>query len=388
MGGKKRTTTANEAAQEQLAVAAGEEDTVSLEAKAWPFMICYLLFPIAYLDFYEYLPGSPLFGPFFVFLLIPLVDVMLGLDNFNPPANVYVALEKRFSFRIVTLLWLPAQTAFLLWACYVALPMTAGSSARWWGLLFNVGVNAGLSINMAHELIHKQPWYEHWSGALCLCLSCYPHFTVEHIKGHHVKVSTYADPASSRLNEWVYTFYFRSIIGGFVSAFHEDFLKSSFLWACTIAFSLLAIPRSALSFFYLQGLLGIIYLETVNYLEHYGLTRRPSEPVNPLHSWNAGHRTTNYFLLKLQRHSDHHAYAGRRYQSLRSWPYSPQLPQGYATMILTALVPPLWFHIMNPRVAHAQAIMKQLKEEGRIEDVFTDEYLAKNGNDANLPHWD
>lgn len=358
--------------------------------QAWPFMLCYILFPLMAADFYGLLPLSPNFGPIFIFVLIPLFDVLLGLDTFNPPAGVFIALERRFEFRIVTLLWFPCQLLFILWACHIALPEVLANegylSARWWGLLFNVGVSAGVGINMGHELIHKQPWYEHYSGALSLCLCCYGHFTVEHVDGHHRRVATLEDPATSRLNEWVYTFWFRSIVGGFVSAFRENFVKCTLLWAATLGFSLWAIPAQSRSFFYLQGLLGIMYLETVNYLEHYGLLREPGQAVTPMHSWNAGQRTTNYFLLKLQRHSDHHAYGGRRYQSLRSWNAAPQLPSGYATMILAALVPPLWFHIMNPRVQYAQELFARLKAEGRLEEVFTDKYLEEHP-DAQLPFW-
>ena len=118
-------------------------------------------------------------------------------------------------------------------------------------------------------------------------------------------------------------------------------------------------------FFFQQSLIGLTLLECVNYIEHYGLRRAsPSDRVTPLHSWNAGHRLTNYFVFKLQRHSDHHAYATRRYQILRSWNQSPQMPTGYAGMLLLALIPPLWFRIMNPRITAVLDQQRQWKEDG------------------------
>jgi alkane 1-monooxygenase len=103
------------------------------------------------------------------------------------------------------------------------------------------------------------------------------------------------------------------------------------------------------------ALIGVLLLETVNYLEHYGLRRRllasgHYEPVTPAHSWNSDHALGRIFLYELTRHSDHHYKATRKYQILRHLDQSPQLPFGYPTSLLLSLVPPLWFSLMNPRV--------------------------------------
>jgi alkane 1-monooxygenase len=110
-----------------------------------------------------------------------------------------------------------------------------------------------------------------------------------------------------------------------------------------------------LAFFVAQGVVAFSLLEVVNYLEHYGLLRREVEPghyerVRPAHSWNSGARLSNWYLFNLARHSDHHAAASRPYDRLRHHDDAPQLPAGYATMVLLALVPRLWFRVMDPRV--------------------------------------
>ena len=103
------------------------------------------------------------------------------------------------------------------------------------------------------------------------------------------------------------------------------------------------------------GGLRLRLLEAVNYLEHYGLVRQqlPNgryERVDPRHSWNNNNIVTNLFLYHLQRHSDHHANPTRRYQALRHFEESPQLPSGYATMIVLRYFPPLWRRVMDQRV--------------------------------------
>lgn len=108
-------------------------------------------------------------------------------------------------------------------------------------------------------------------------------------------------------------------------------------------------------FVLIQAVYGISLLETVNYLEHYGLLRRKTatgryERCTPEHSWNSDHLVTNLFLYHLQRHSDHHANPTRRYQTLRSLDGAPNLPSGYASMITLAYLPPLWRRVMDKRV--------------------------------------
>jgi len=234
-----------------------------------------------------------------------------------------------------------------------------------------------LGINISHELINKtNSPVEVFLGKSLLVTVCYGHWYVEHLFGHHKMVSTPYDPATSRLGENFYTFWVRSVFGSFMSAWHieQNRLKIQQLgWMDNIIIRLgicslllaasiyLIWGQKAIILFFVQSIAAFTLLELVNYIEHYGLQRHVSkteennngkeefESVNPTHSWNATTRITNYFLFKLQRHSDHHAYAGRRYQILRSFDSAPQMPTGYAGMLLMALLPPIWFWIMDPR---------------------------------------
>jgi alkane 1-monooxygenase len=105
----------------------------------------------------------------------------------------------------------------------------------------------------------------------------------------------------------------------------------------------------------LQAVAGFTFLEAANYLEHYGLLRGKRADgsyvrCSPADSWNSDHVVSNLFLYQLQRHSDHHANPKLRYQSLRSAAEAPQLPAGYAVMIVIAWIPPLWRRVMDQRL--------------------------------------
>jgi alkane 1-monooxygenase len=316
--------------------------------------------------------------PLLIFVIIPLLELACGADGVNPTRAEQEELNNRPVFRYITMLWAPTQVLFLIWACWAASfwPLTWYEFAMF---AFSVGANTGvLGINIAHELIHKNNELEQTLGKILLVTVCYGHFFVEHIWGHHKNVSTPHDPASSRFNETFYAFYPRTVIGSFRSGLHieaETLKKNKKQWwsihnrmlqfvfgslFCALAAFVAFGPRGLLMFV-CQSVVAFSFLEVVNYIEHYGLERRiyntkskSYEPVNILHSWNSDARITNFFLFKLHRHSDHHAFASRRYQILRSFEESPQMPSGYAGMITLALFPPLWFFVMNDRVKKFQ----------------------------------
>lgn len=245
------------------------------------------------------------------------------------------------------------------------------------GLTLSTGVVVGaIGINVAHELGHRTRAFEQMLSKWMLMTALYQHFFIEHNRGHHKYVATDRDPASARFGEPVYAFWLRSITGSWRSAwhlerqrleksgkafwgFHNEMLRFQIwqlLWLASIYFF---IGKTALLGAIAIAVLGILLLETINYIEHYGLRRRllPSgrpEPVTPAHSWNSDHEIGRIFLYELTRHSDHHYKATRKYQILRHLDESPQLPYGYPTSLLVALVPPLWFKLMNPRVQAVQ----------------------------------
>ncbi|MGW5770601.1 alkane 1-monooxygenase [Streptomyces longwoodensis] len=309
-------------------------------------------------------------GPFFAFVLIPLLDAVIGPDRENPPDEVIPLLEQDRYYRWCTYLYLPLQYAGLGYACLLWSRGMAVPDAL--GLAATVGVVAGVAINTAHELGHKRETAERRLARLALAQAGYGHFYVEHNHGHHVRVATREDPASSRLGESVWAFLPRTVVGSLRSAWrlearrlgrrrqrtwsrHNDVLTA---WGLTAAlYALLAawFGAAVLPCLLLQAACGILLLETVNYLEHYGLLRERRsdgryERVAPRHSWNSNNTTSNIFLYQLQRHSDHHANPLRRYQTLRHFDEAPQLPSGYASMIVLAWLTPLWRRVMDPKV--------------------------------------
>jgi alkane 1-monooxygenase len=240
------------------------------------------------------------------------------------------------------------------------------------GAITAFGMSCGiLGINAAHELGHRTTWYEQAMSKMLLLTTLYMHFFIEHNRGHHKNVSTDADPASSRLGETVYAFYFRTIWGSWKSAwqleseklkrsnisfwsFKNEMLRYQIIQLFLVAIIGILFGVKTLLFFLLGALIGILLLETVNYIEHYGLRRKKNgekyERTMPIHSWNSNHPIGRLLLLELSRHSDHHYIASRKYQILRHFDESPQMPTGYPGMLLLSLFPPLWFRLMHKRI--------------------------------------
>ena len=331
-------------------------------------------------------------APILVYGVIPLFDYLIGTDTNNPPEERVPSLENERYYRWAVYAAVPFEYASVIWAVWVF----STADLAWFdalGLLISVGVVTGVSINTAHELGHKTGAFERWLAKLALGPVAYGHFFVEHNRGHHVRVATPEDPASSRYGESFYRFLPRSMIGSLKSAWELE--KSRLAkqnrsvwsldnqnlqaWAITVVFfgALTAwLGWPALGFLLLQAFYGASLLEVVNYLEHYGLCRQKQnngeryERCRPEHSWNSNHIVTNIFLYHLQRHSDHHANPTRSYQALRHFDYAPQLPSGYAGMILLAYLPPLWFRVMDPKVrAHYGNDMTRANIQPELRDA-------------------
>jgi alkane 1-monooxygenase len=314
-------------------------------------------------------------GPVVVLGIVPAIDLIAGLDRANPPEDMIETLENDKYYRWITYLYLPMQYAGFITAFWV---ITYGglTTIDKVGLAISIGCIGGIGINTAHELGHKKESHERWLSKIALAQSFYGHFYIEHNRGHHVRVSTPEDPASSRMGENFYQFWPRTVAGSLKSAWHlekkryarrdqhpfrlgNDVLNawamSASLWGAMIA----VFGVGVLPYLLIQAVVGFSLLEVINYMEHYGMLRqkigppdrRRYEHVNPSHSWNSNNIATNVLLYHLQRHSDHHANPTRRYQTLRDFDESPTLPTGYAGMIVLALVPAVWRRVMDPRVA-------------------------------------
>ena len=311
-------------------------------------------------------------GPIVVYGLIPSLDLVIGDDASNAPEEALAWLEQDRYYRWVTYLFLPIQFAAWFTGFWLITRHGGLGVVDSLGVAVTLAMLNGIAINTAHELGHKKEHLERWFARIALAPCGYGHFFIEHNRGHHVRVSTPEDPASSRLGESFWRFWPRTVAGSVrngwrlertrlrrmeksVWSLRNDVLNawamSVALWAVTfVLFGLGVWP-----YLLLQAVLAFSLLEAVNYLEHYGLRRAtlPNgrfERVSPRHSWNSNHLTTNLFLYHLQRHSDHHANPTRRYQSLRHFDESPQLPAGYAAMVLLAYFPPLWRRVMDKRV--------------------------------------
>ncbi len=310
------------------------------------------------------------------FGIIPLLEVVLPAPRANSGAGD--ATNSRF-FDFVLYLSVPIQYGLI---GYLLVAVSQGWYANYVeliGWMLSVGVSCGmLGINAAHELGHRNKAHEKWFSKALLLTSLYLHFFIEHNRGHHRHVATPLDPATARRGEWLYSFWARSVIFSFVSAWQIEAKRlrnlgfapygyRNTMWRYTLvqlsalaAIFLIAGPMALLAFV-VAATMGFLLLETINYVEHYGLSRtydpikKRYEKVQPHHSWNSNHLLGRLLLFELPRHSDHHAFAERRYEGLRHFDESPQMPAGYPAMVLMALVPPLWFFVMHRRLERLQA---------------------------------
>lgn len=330
------------------------------------------------------LTGSSFFwwwSPFVLYVIFPALDYFIGEDHNNIPEDALEQLAEDRYYRYAVMAAIPVQLLTFAWGGWM---WTHGDLAwhEMLGLAISIGLTSGIAINTGHELGHQTDPLERFLAKLSLAPGAYGHFYVEHNRGHHVRVATPEDPASSRFGETFYEFLPRCVMGSFKSAWEiekrrlaregrsvwhgsNDNLQAWAMTAAIWAAMLVWLGWMVLPFLLLQAVYGGSLLEVVNYLEHYGLCRqsRPDgsyERCQPHHSWNSNHIVTNVFLYHLQRHSDHHANPTRSYQALRNFENVPRLPSGYSAMILVAYIPWLWFRVMDPKVvAHFGGDMRQ-----------------------------
>jgi len=322
------------------------------------FLIFFALSPLRWVEL-----GMPWLTLVITFLLIPLIDAAVGRPA--PGQQVPVPALARWIPR----LQLPLQTLLLVEALRIAPGLSLPDL-----LVFAVAVGTvtgGLGITIAHELGHRSAPFDRLIAKMLLVSVAYGHFYVEHNRGHHVRLATAEDPATAPRGMNVYRFIVRSVVGSFSHAWRLERLRLGHhgrgpwrpgnwvllgaVLSCAMLVAVFATwgGRAAL-LFAMQAAVAIVLLEIINYIEHYGLRRQRVdgryEPVRDEHSWNADWVVSNWILFNLQLHSDHHVHVQRPYEALRSAPTAPQLPAGYPTMVVLALVPPLWFVMMDSRI--------------------------------------
>ncbi|MCV6594865.1 MAG: alkane 1-monooxygenase [Silicimonas sp.] len=337
-----------------------------------PFWATLLLIPLMWL--------SAIWGGWAV-LLVPLgswwlfsaLDLALGLDTRN--ADPETPESALLGYRLITWAWAPLQIASVFGV--IGYMVRADHLALWEmvAVAIGLGIAAGaVGIVYAHELMHQSPRFERRLGDLLMTSVQYGHFRSEHLLVHHRYVGTPRDAVTARYNEGFHRFFARVLRACPGSAWRAEvallkrakrpawdrtnpFWRYFALQASFLALAVLIGGWLGLALYLIHALVAVWQLELVNYMEHYGLTRRHLgegryEPVAPRHSWNAAHRATNWFLINLQRHSDHHYKPDRRYPLLQTYgaDEAPQLPHGYGIMGVLAMIPPLWRRRMNPRV--------------------------------------
>lgn len=314
--------------------------------------------------------------PIIMFVVIPLLEfVFTGTDENLSKSEEAEKRTLRF-FDVLLYLNVPIQWALVVFYLF---RITGGGLEPYEmvGITVSLGMCCGiLGINVAHELGHRRTWYEQAMAKALLLSSLYMQFFIEHNRGHHRNVATDLDPASSRYGEPIYFFIPRSIIGGYINAWklekerlaktdhsftslHNEMVRYHIMEFATLAVIFAIFGWVGLVGFIGAATCGYFLLEAVNYIEHYGLRRKEIAPGRyekcmPWHSWNSDHTLGRIMLYDLTRHSDHHYLAGRKYQILRHFDDSPQLPIGYPAAIVLAMFPPLWFNYMHPKIEKLQ----------------------------------
>jgi alkane 1-monooxygenase len=337
------------------------------------YLFVYILPLGVYLAFNR--QGLRTFSPVvFTFILIPLMELFLKPDNRNFDEETRLMEKNNKLYDWILYMAVPVQLLMLVSFLYV-IDLTPANSVGFYGKVFSMGLLCGvLGINIGHELGHRASRWEQFLGEILLLTSLNTHFLPYHNEGHHREVATPDDPATAKKDQWLFSFWFTSHFGSYAKAWKIEnkrmrkqgrpvFSLSNRMVTYSLANVVLLsgiyyfFGIKVLLAFTMAAVIGILLLETVNYIEHYGLRRIKNdkgryERVRHVHSWNSDHQIGRLMLFNLSRHSDHHYKASKKYQTLDSLPESPQMPTGYPGMMMLAFLPPLWFSIMNKKLNH------------------------------------
>jgi alkane 1-monooxygenase len=338
--------------------------------KIFKYATPFVLYGLGYLSFTK--SGLYAWTPLlYVFFIVPLVELFIAPNPVNLDAAEEQLAKANKWYDVV--LWCTVPCQYFLLYTFLTHIGSSQSISDTVGSIIGMGLLCGtFGINVAHELGHRTNPFEQFLAKSLLLTSLYMHFFIEHNKGHHKHVATPHDPSTAKFKQTVYAFWIQTFIGTYLSAWHiaiEDAKKKQrFLPAVLNEMMLFQIIQIALvvfiflnfgitiaTYFILAAFIGAILLETVNYIEHYGLQREKGstalfERVQPHHSWNSNHIIGRLMLFELSRHSDHHYMASRKYQVLRNMEEAPQMPTGYPGMIILSLFPPLWFKVMHQQM--------------------------------------
>ena len=319
--------------------------------------------------------GWSTFSPIiFTFVLIPFLELFLKPDKENFDQETMLKEKNSRIYDWILYLSVPIQLLMLISFLFV-IELSPINSIGYVGKVFGMGLLCGvLGINIGHELGHRSSRWDQFLGELLLLTSLNTHFLPYHNEGHHREVATPDDAATAKKGQSLFSFWVTSHFGSYIKAWkiENNRMKRSgkSIFSLSNRMIIYSIANLVLLFgiyyyfdfkvllgFILAAVIGILLLETVNYIEHYGLLRQKNESgryerVKHWHSWNSDHQIGRLMLFNLSRHSDHHYKASKKYQVLASLPESPQMPTGYPGMMMLALIPPLWFSVMNKKLDH------------------------------------
>lgn len=342
----------------------------SPEEKLFPYLLSYtiplvIIVGIGLGDFWTFLPVAVTFG------IIPLLERYSKTDTSNP--NKYEELQWKGHSGFTYILYGHGILQFLIiFTFFIYLFEYDPSTLEITGATLSVGIMMGVvGNNVAHELLHHSEAKDQVFAKILLTTSNALHFSIDHIRGHHITVGTDADTSTARIGESYYHFAFRNIFGSYANGWKLEAqrMKKNGLEVVSLQntmvvflfvsifynFLLLLILDVEYYFYYLLStIVALFLLAASNYVNHYGLFRRELEdktiePVGAQHSWNSDFKLSRWLLFELTRHSDHHLNPERPYKILRHIESAPQHPAGFAAMILKAFIPPVWFNVMNGR---------------------------------------
>ncbi|HEY0679971.1 MAG TPA: alkane 1-monooxygenase [Chitinophagaceae bacterium] len=342
-----------------------------MSVRAFKYFSPFIVYVGALYSFTTY--GIMCFAPLiYAWIVIPLLELFIRPDasNLNEAEEEMAKHDKTYDYILYMVVML--QVVGLYYFLY-SMQDPALSFADKLGRTGTMGLLCGtFGINVGHELGHRSNKVEQILAQVSLLTSLYMHFFIEHNKGHHKNVATPEDPSSARYGENVFSFWGRTMLYSYISAWriaakdlrkqqkpvislYNEMLRFQLIQALFVGHIYILFGWQILLWFLAAALMGALLLETVNYIEHYGLQRRPVaegkyERTLPQHSWNSNHVIGRVMLFELSRHSDHHFLASRKYQVLRHHENAPQMPTGYPGMMILSLVPPLWFYVMNKRI--------------------------------------
>jgi alkane 1-monooxygenase len=313
-------------------------------------------------------------GIFIYWVVAPIIEHMLGKDSANPTSRQINSLEKNLYYELLVIMIIPAQLTLLLYGAHFFSSTNAFNLFGRIGWILSNGLcSTTLAFVAAHELIHKPGRTAQIMGSILLASVCNTGFKIEHLRGHHLYTGTQLDVYSAPLHQSLYDYILKTCYHNLVNPWKLETKRlnrqghSFWSWRNEQIIGYAASATLAAMFYSFFGVLGLIFfcaqsmvalivLQIINYIQHYGLARRERDPgkferPTAAHAWNSNFWLTNIVLLHLPRHSDHHIHPGRGYQVLRHLDESPQMPTGYAGMFIIALIPTLWFKVMNPRVS-------------------------------------